>query len=115
MGLNSNTPGWLVKAASIIESDIRKHFSIEEIALKAGTNSYSLKREFRKIYGVGVYEYLVEARMKKARELLSETDQPVKQICRMVGYKSASSFIAVFKKNTGFTPLEWRHREREKF
>lgn len=105
------TRDWINQAIMIIESDVRQHFTIREIALKVGTNSFSLKQGFKDAFGMGPYEYLQEKRLEKAIELLVQTDHPIKAICRQVGYRSSSSFIVVFKKKYGITPLVWRRKE----
>jgi AraC family transcriptional regulator, transcriptional activator of the genes for pyochelin and ferripyochelin receptors len=107
-----DAPDWVHQAASMITSDIQQHFSINEIASKVGTNSYSLKKEFKQVHGMGPYEYLVNERMKKASELLLQTDDPIKVICSQVGYKSSSSFISVFRRHFGMAPSQWRKKKR---
>lgn len=110
----SHIQEWISKAVSIIEEDVRKHFTIREISLAVGTNSYSLKLGFKEKFGMGPYEYLQHARMKIAVEHLLQTNMAVKNIAREVGYKSPSSFIVVFKKIHGCSPSQWRKLERKK-
>lgn len=114
MGEGSHIPEWIGRAVSIIEADVRKHFTIREISLAVGTNSYSLKQGFKQMFGMGPYEYLQHARMKIAIDLLSQTNQPVKSITRQVGYKSSSSFIVAFRKINGTSPAHWRKMEKKK-
>jgi AraC-like DNA-binding protein len=113
-GGSQNNHTWISKAVSLIEEDIRKHFTIKELAVAVGTNSYSLKQGFRQIFGIGPYEYLQNERLKKAVELLLQTTQPVKNIAWQVGYKSPSSFIVVFKKKYQTSPSQWRKAEKRK-
>ena len=108
MNIDDQIPGWVSQAALLIETDIRKHLTIREIAFRVGTNSNSLKQKFREVYGVGPYQYLSNVRLKKATELLLGKDQPLKAIAKQVGYKTASSFIAAFRKKYGTTPTLWK-------
>ena len=48
--------------------------------------------------------------MEKAKLLLLTTDNPVKAIGPAIGYKKSSSFVAKFRKETGFTPLQFRKK-----
>lgn len=114
MGGGSHNPEWIGKAVSMIESDVRKHFTIREIAAAVGTNSFSLKHGFKQAFGMGPFEYLQNARLSQAAYLLIHTTQPVKNIAKQVGYKSPSSFIVVFKKKYGNSPTQWRKAERKK-
>ncbi|WP_407645396.1 helix-turn-helix domain-containing protein [Halanaerobium kushneri] len=52
--------------------------------------------------------YLTETRMKKAKELLLNSQLKVYEISKKVGYKSSNYFSQVFKKHTGNSPLEYR-------
>lgn len=114
MNTEAQPPDWVREIVKIISSDIRKHFTIDEIAAKVGTNSYALKNTFKQVYGMGVYTYLMNIRLDKARELLAETDQSIKAIARQVGYKSSSNFVSAFRKKTGISPLAWRNLEKAK-
>lgn len=46
--------------------------------------------------------------MKKAAELLENTNLPVSKIAEQVGYMNQSKFAAVFKKQIEMSPLEYR-------
>lgn len=48
--------------------------------------------------------------MKKAEELLSETDMNIDQISIQVGYLNTSSFRRKFKQETGLTPSQYRSK-----
>jgi AraC-like DNA-binding protein len=78
--------------------------SIIELARKVGTNDFKLKKGFKQLYGVTIFDFLMEARMERAKILLLETDTPVRQIALMTGYKSVSSFTAAFKGKVGYPP-----------
>ena len=46
--------------------------------------------------------------MKKAAELLVGTKYPIAEISEQVGYSNQGKFAAVFKKEFGLSPLEYR-------
>jgi AraC-like DNA-binding protein len=54
------------------------------------------------------HEYLLALRVKEAMRLLSETDLSIQDICRKIGYSTASHFIKIFKAYTGMTPTKYR-------
>lgn len=60
--------------------------------------------------GLSFSGYLKKLRMQRARYLLTNTSIPIKDICLSLGYKDSSYFYSFFKKETGFTPLEYRNR-----
>ncbi|MHA9741105.1 response regulator transcription factor [Robinsoniella peoriensis] len=59
-------------------------------------------------------EYLGEIRLEKAKQLLRETDLSADRISDEIGYSNPKYFFKVFKKLTGFTPLEYRIKEKKK-
>jgi AraC-like DNA-binding protein len=73
-----------------------------------GLNEFKLKNGFKSVFGTGVYEYLVEIRLEKARLMLESTPRPVKEIANMVGYKNASSFIRAFRRKFKESPHSMR-------
>ncbi|NII27258.1 helix-turn-helix transcriptional regulator [Pseudoflavitalea sp. X16] len=73
-----------------------------------GLNDFKLKKGFKQLYGITIFEFLLEARMEKARRLLQETDMTVHAVAIGVGYKNISSFTVAFKKKFGILPSEVR-------
>lgn len=68
-------------------------------------NENTLKKEFKKRYGKPIRRYIIELRMKKARQLL-QTHQ-VNDVASLLGYKSVPHFINTFKKYYGQTPKQF--------
>lgn len=100
----------LQKAKHIILSDISKHFTIQSLSRMVQLNEFKLKTGFKKQYGTGIFECLLEARMNKAKELLSDTEKPIKEIAALIGYDHLTSFITAFRKFFGFTPGSVRRK-----
>lgn len=49
--------------------------------------------------------------MKAAAEFLTDTSRPIAEIAEQVGYSNQGKFAAVFKKQFGMSPLEYRRRK----
>lgn len=68
-----------------------------------------LSRLFHRFLGCSAYEYLTNYRMNRAKEFLLITPRlEVQEVSRRTGFQDTSHFIAMFKKVTGRTPLEFR-------
>lgn len=52
-----------------------------------------------------------EARYEKACRFLRESDEPVDDVARLLGYSAASPFVRAFRRWSGLTPARWRARE----
>lgn len=87
------------------------HYTIGELARRFAINEHKLKSVFKSIFGVGPFECLLQARMNRARDLLLETDLPIKAIASMTGYQYQTSFITAFRKHFGYTPASLRRKE----
>jgi AraC-like DNA-binding protein len=98
----------VLAALLVINRDISSHIFLKELALKSGTNECTLKRSFRAVMKVPVYQYLLSRRMRRARWLVENTESMAKDIAHDCGYQSAAGFITAFRKYYGCTPGEMR-------
>jgi AraC-like DNA-binding protein len=95
----------LVLARDILLSDLSKPpLTIRQLAKQAGINEFKLKVGFSQFFKTGVFECFQRARMYKAKQLLLQTNKPIKEICTMAGYPRMSNFITAFRKFFGYTP-----------
>ena len=65
---------------------------------------------FRKETGRSIVLFLIEERMRKAKELLTYTTFTLPEIAVRVGYEDYNYFSRLFKKYTHFTPTQYRAR-----
>ncbi|MFR4562742.1 MAG: helix-turn-helix transcriptional regulator [Flavonifractor plautii] len=100
------------KAEQILTADLRKHIPVRLLAEKFSVGETSLKNYFRGVYGQNISTYLREARMKAAAEFLTDTNRPIAEIAEQVGYSNQGKFAAVFKKQFGMSPLEYRRAQK---
>ena len=98
----------LEKVRLHIENSPKEDLSIESLSLVAGFSANRTTALFKAQYNVTPHQYVINARMKKAKELLSSTDLPIKDICKAVGYRDLSGFGRAFKKTYGVQPTAIR-------
>ncbi len=65
-----------------------------------------LKTDFKKLYGMPIYEYYQKNRMQRAKALLLEGKHSIKEVGIKVGYSNLSHFAGSFKKEFGLLPSE---------
>ena len=80
----------------------------EKIASEVGLSAGYLRELFKNVEGVSLMEYMGRKRLEVAKNLLQTTDLPVREVCDRAGFLNYSYFITYFKKNTGYTPREYR-------
>lgn len=100
----------VLKAKDIILNDLSQHFTIQQISRQVQLNEFKLKAGFKQKFGTGIFECLLQARMQKAKELLMQTDKPIKEIASVTGYDHLTSFITAFRKYFGYTPGSIRRK-----
>jgi len=83
------------------------NLSLEDVSNHVGISKYHLSRLFSKHLEQGFAEYLNQVRIKKAKEMLVETNLSVIEISFLVGFNSPQNFGRVFKKFAGTTPKEF--------
>lgn len=96
----------IFKAREIILSRLNNAPTIQELSLEIGMNQCYLKKGFKEIYGVTVYDFVQEQRMLKAKLLLTTTQFSVSQVAEEIGFSGTGNFSTAFKKHTGVFPSE---------
>lgn len=86
---------------------------VQTIADACGINRSYLGKIFKYATGYTIQEYLIQYRVKKAKQLLQETGLPVQHVACAVGYSDPFTFSKIFKKQAGVSPVEWRKRATE--
>jgi AraC-like DNA-binding protein len=95
-------------ARHILIENLHAPLSIKELAQQVGTNDYSLKKNFKAVFGTTVFGYLHDFRMEQSKELLSVDGSRISEVAKQIGYKHATHFTAAFKKYFGFLPNKIR-------
>lgn len=88
--------------------NISDHFTIPQISEVLSINQTTLKSDFRRTYGCGIYAYAKKRKMFRAAELLTQTDMKIIDIAEEVGYSNASKFAKAFHSVIGTTPKRFR-------
>lgn len=93
-----------------IVKNTREFYTIEQLAIKFGVNEYKLKKEFKNIFGMGLFQFATKVHIREAISLLKTTDLSIKEIAFRTGYSSPSSFSVAFKKQCGTAPNQFRKK-----
>lgn len=92
-----------------IAQNYQENISIGELAEhKYFMNSSYLSRLFKNETGQTFSAYLMEFRMRKAKEFLESDLLKISDVAMLSGYRDVSRFIQYFKKFYGVTPEEYR-------
>lgn len=89
---------------SYIQSQYANFPTIDFLAKKFALNACKLKKGFKEIFGLGLFEFANQVRMEKATELLVAKEFSIKEIAFQLGYATAAAFSTAFKRTYGFSP-----------
>ncbi len=92
-----------------IRENFNRQMTLEEIAKTVFIDKYSLSREFKKITGQTVIEYINAFRCNKAIEFIKE-GYCIADAARMCGFNNMSFFTKTFKKQFGKLPKEYKSK-----
>jgi AraC-like DNA-binding protein len=110
-------PQWTEKDLSsfnriteLINSDLSKNFSIEELAEHAAMNRTKLQAGFKQVFHKTINSFTQELKMQKAKDLISgNRGFSLKEIAGMLGYRHSNHFSVAFKKWFNVSPSAFKN------
>ncbi|MDP4254399.1 MAG: helix-turn-helix transcriptional regulator, partial [Bacteroidota bacterium] len=95
----------MMKVESTLTRDIFEPApTISQLAKMVSISESKLKKDFKLIYGLPVYEYFQKIRMQAAKDKLLSGGHSVKEVAMELGYSNLSNFTIAFKKEFGLLP-----------
>ncbi|MCD8067350.1 MAG: AraC family transcriptional regulator [Lachnospiraceae bacterium] len=98
------------KCCSYIQTNLSRKMTSAELANWVGYSESYLTSRFKAEMGMTIGEYIMDCRIDRAKFLLRSGNEPIQDICGVLGFGSQSYFGEKFKKATGMTPLEYRNK-----
>lgn len=96
------------RAKAMLEEEVGGLPLMEGIAAKLNMSRAHFFRIFKEQTGLSPYQYHLELKLNRARQMLRNSDLPVKQIARLLGFSNVYHFSKFFKNKTGMSPTPWR-------
>ena len=92
---------------------LERGIDVESIASEVGLTYPRLRRIFQHYIGLTPYQYFLQLRIRRAKELLQEHGLSIKEIASRMNFENQYYFSRLFKKKTGLSPSEWRKSDPE--
>jgi transcriptional regulator GlxA family with amidase domain len=105
MGCNHKA---LMEVAALMEANIEEPLSLEELSQLAGLSQRHLQRMFREALDVTPSHYYLDLRLRRARELLLQTEMSITSITVACGFQSACHFSKSYRAQFGKPPSSER-------
>lgn len=96
------------KVLNYIKNNLEQEITLETLAQLVHLDKNYLVRLFKETYGQTPIRTLIDMRMERACDLITNTNMTISDIATACGYTSASYFTAEYKKRFGNTPLKQR-------
>ncbi|MBQ8141228.1 MAG: helix-turn-helix transcriptional regulator [Clostridia bacterium] len=99
----------MVELRARVYNEPCEEWSVKAMAQELSLSESYFQHLYRRIFGVSVFSDVIGSRVRRAEYLLFSTDYGISSICVECGYKNETHFMRQFKKETGYTPSEYRN------
>ena len=96
------------KINSYIDNNFMQDINNDSLAFVFNISKEHMMRTYKKETGDTINNYIINKRIKEAKQLLLLSDLSMTEIAFRVGFKNSQYFSNSFKKNTGFSPKDYR-------
>jgi len=101
-------PRALRRVREYIAAHLEENISIQGLARIVGLSMYHFARAFKQSEGVTPHHFLLRCRVRRAQELLADTELPLAEIALAVGFSDQSHCARRFREFVGVTPSRYR-------
>lgn len=113
---NIQYPNELPDAIIFVKEYIEKYYctyiNLDDIVSNCGYSKYHICRLFKNYMDCTIMEYLLKQRINKAKSLLMNTQDTIKEISIAIGYSDPNYFSLIFKRELGISPIQYRAAKR---
>lgn len=93
-----------------ILDNLSENLTTDHLCTVFFTNKQKLHSIFKENFHDSVHNYIIKKRIEKAKNLLSKSNKTIDTIASETGFPNYNYFIKIFKKRTGFSPLQFRKK-----
>lgn len=104
------------RAIEVINEDLNRNYSVDELAKEVGTNVNKLQEGFKYMLNLTVNKYVQQVKLEAAKKMLSDSNHNISQIVSQIGLNNRSYFSKIFKEKYGVSPkyfLNQKYSESE--
>ncbi|WP_433830513.1 AraC family transcriptional regulator [Flavobacterium anhuiense] len=104
--LENNNP--IKEVTEYIKENLKENISLKTLSEKACMSTTSFYRFFKRELGMSPIEYILNEKIKCAKNLLRNPTLQINEVCYLAGFEDANYFIRLFKKHEGITPKQYQ-------
>lgn len=95
-----------------INKDFENQITINQLYNQFGLSPSKLQEGFKLLHGNTVTEYIREVRIRRAEDLIKNTDMNISEVVYSIGLTSRSYFSKIFKERFDCTPSEYKRKNK---
>jgi len=101
-------PRALRRVREYVETHLEGNIRIQMLAELVGLSVFHFARAFKQSEGLTPHAFLIQCRVRKAQELLANTNLPLSEIAMASGFSDQSHCTRRFRERVGVTPSNYR-------
>lgn len=98
----------IAQIKKFIKQNYMNKISLKDVASHVFVSPIYCEFLFKKETGKSIIDYLIDERINQAKILLYESGIPLAKIAIRVGFNDYNYFCRIFKKRTGYPPLQYK-------
>ncbi|MBD3861140.1 ABC transporter substrate-binding protein [Bacillus sp. 28A-2] len=104
----------LFKTKQYIDDHSDEPIRLTILSDMAGVSPNHYSEQFKKQFGLSVTDYLTKKRLTRAKQLMAQGNDKLKNIAQEIGYHDPYYFSRMFKKKTGVSPSQYMKSRQRK-
>ena len=96
------------RATELLEAHLNGNIALQQVAEVCDLSVSHFARAFKQTFRMPPYRWLIELRVKRARDLMTDSRLSLIDIAARCGFADQSALIRTFKRLHGVTPGIWR-------
>lgn len=97
-------------AITYIHENLLNNLNIDMIAEQCGLSTSRFMAKFKEQLGITPHAYINSLKIDSAKIYLKDMNRSVTDVAYLLNFSSSNHFASVFKRYTGYTPSEFRHK-----
>ncbi|HEY9620879.1 MAG TPA: AraC family transcriptional regulator [Crinalium sp.] len=98
----------LLQVLDYIDVHLHQDIKLTDLASLLGMSQFHFSHQFKQATGISPYQYLLQQRIERAKQLLKQSDCPIADIALTCGFNSHSHLSKQFRQLMGTTPKAYR-------
>ena len=100
----------LERVKEYIRDRLTENITLQEISNEVGLSRCYFAQMFKQSTGIAPYQYVIQQRVERAKQLLKQHNLPLAEIALECGFSDQSALSRTFGKCVGTTPKDYRRQ-----